>query len=228
MNDVALSMVVPTLGRNEDLNLLFDSILKCDIDLKYEIIVVDQNEGNLIEDVISKYKQTLPIRHEKVNFRGSSRARNYGTKLAKGEYICYPDDDCTFEKDTIMKAMSLLRDGTWDCVCGRSYDKVTGNDSMFIFPRENKVLTCQNLDNSFVEFAMFFKRELPLNYPYDENLGPGTIHGVHEGYDATFRMLKDGKRIYYTPEIVFCHPEKKKAGQMELMMLEGLSIIAVD
>lgn len=207
--EITLSMVIPTLGRVDEVAELLDSIVNIKQEATCEIIIVDQNESPVLDDIINKYNSHLFIRHEKVSSKGVSRARNYGLKLASGSFVCFPDDDCKFRKNSVRKALTLLQNEKFDCVCGRSYDEVTGNDSMFSYPKNSKVLTIHNMDNSFVEYTAFFKREVALRYLYDEEMGPGCLHGAHEGYDVFYRMLTDGCQIYYTPEIVFNHPEKK-------------------
>jgi hypothetical protein len=55
---------------------------------------------------------------------------------------------------------------------------------------------------------MFAKRDILMEYLFDEQMGCGTIFGSQEGYDIVYRMLLDNKKLSYSPEIVFYHPKK--------------------
>ena len=55
---------------------------------------------------------------------------------------------------------------------------------------------------------MFACAELLREFPYDEELGVGTIHGAEEGYDLVYRLLCANRILYYSPEILLYHPSK--------------------
>ena len=207
--DIILSIIIPTYGRVKELECLLKSICNIEITIDYEIIIVDQNDDGKIDFIINKYSKYINIVHEKVNFQGISKARNYGFILSKGKFICYPDDDAEFLDTTISNALSILKNTKADCVSGKLIDKKLGKDAMFSFPKKQKILSLDNMENSFIEPAMYYKREFLLEYPFDEKMGIGTIHGAQEGYDQIFRALIDKKLIIYDPRIIYYHPMKK-------------------
>lgn len=206
---IELSIIIPTLGRKDDIDSLLQSIVRTQRNVSYEVVVVDQNQDGLIDEIVAKYQNTLRIQHHKVLFQGLSKARNYGTAHSAGEILCYPDDDAQFSRKTISAAVKKLKAANADCVFGKCIDKKTGKDTLIHFPKKEKVLSLSNFENSFIECTIFVKRKCAETYVYDENMGIGTIHGAQEGYDAVYRMLKGGCRLVYDPEILFYHPEKK-------------------
>ena len=201
-----LSIVIPTIGREKEVRLLLQSISDTIPDrLLYEIIIVDQNADDLLLSAIHD-ANNLYINHCKVPFRGLSKAKNYGIKQASGRYICFPDDDCRMLENSIETALNLLNTNQYDMVTGRCADE-DGNDSILKFHKSYADLTIDNFEGKMVEPAIFAKRELMLEYSFDETLGVGTFHGAEEGFDLIYRLLKDKKRIFYSPDICLYHPQ---------------------
>lgn len=204
-----LSIVLPTLGRMKEVDALLASIYSSGINPRYkvEIIVIDQNFSDLLDDVILKYSnKAYPITQYKVSFRGLSKAKNFGTTKAKGRYVCFIDDDAEFIKDSVNLALCELESNTADVVSGRCIDR-DGNDSVCQFDDMESMLTLDNFEGKFVESTMFFNTDLCHRYSYDVEMGVGAFYGAEEGYDLVYRLLRDGIRIKFNPEIKFYHPQ---------------------
>lgn len=204
-----LTIVIPTLGRIKEVDALLSSIYAFPVydNVTAEIILVDQNFSNVLDDVVNKYiDKSFPIRHYKVSFRGLSKAKNFGTFHASGKYICFIDDDAEFQEDIINVALKELESGKIDIISGRCVDR-EGKDSVQKFSNEEAILTLDNFEGKFIESTMFFKTELCRKHLYDELMGVGCFYGAEEGYDLLYRMLKDGIRIKYNPNLKFYHPQ---------------------
>ena len=206
--EIVLSIVIPTLGRKTEVDALLKSIECTDIPVSYEIIVVDQNPAGFLDDICNAYSARLPLTQYTVTFKGASKARNFGAQKASGSIVCFPDDDAEFLPDTVKTALSAMEESEAECVFGKAISKDTGEDSILKFQQAEKYLSLTDFEGAFVEFTMFVKTELLREFPYDEELGVGTIHGAEEAYDLVYRMLQAGKKIYYTPKIKFYHPAK--------------------
>ena len=201
-----LSLVIPTIGREKEVRLLLQSISDTIPNrLSYEIIIVDQNSDDLLLSAIRDANNSN-IKHCKVPFKGLSKAKNYGTQHASGRFICFPDDDSRMLENTIETALGLLSMYQYDMVTGRCADE-DGSDSILRFHTSSADLTIDNFEGRMVEPAIFAKRELMLEYCFDETLGVGTFHGAEEGFDLIYRLLKDGKRIFYSPDLCLYHQQ---------------------
>ena len=131
-----LSIVIPTLGRASEVRELLKSIELSKIEnLSFEIVIVDQNFSNLLDPIVREFTQKgFLIKHFKVDFRGLSKAKNFGLKCAVGKYICFPDDDALFASNTITNAVGLLENNMYHVVCGKCID-VNGVDSVKKFSK---------------------------------------------------------------------------------------------
>ena len=202
-----LSIIIPTLGRKTELDMLLNSILVANLDFDYEIIIVDQNPESFLTDIIDKYKIILPIFQENVSFKGLSKAKNYGVCLAKGKYISFPDDDCKIFKDTYEKALDLLNEKRCDMVFGKCIDE-KDKDSVLKFRKSEYQLDRSNMLGGFVEATVVCKREIFNDYLFDENMGVGEFFGAEEGFDWLYRILTTSNyTAFYSPDIKFYHPQ---------------------
>ncbi|HEX8278702.1 MAG TPA: glycosyltransferase, partial [Segetibacter sp.] len=77
-----ISAIVATLNRKDQLFALFNSLLH-NSNVNLELIIVDQNDGNFLHDVIVDYQDKLDIKHVKFKHKHLSKARNFGVSLAK-------------------------------------------------------------------------------------------------------------------------------------------------
>lgn len=209
MSSLDLSIVLPTIGRTTEVEAMLESIsvFVAPVSISFEIIVVDQNYSDVLDSIVKRfYNQGLVIVHQKVSFRGLSKAKNFGAKLARGKYVCFIDDDAEFLEGTVERAISCLENNNYDIVSGRCIDR-DGYDSALKFEHTEQVLTLSSFENRFIESTMFFRREICDRFQYDENMGVGAFYGAEEGYDLVYRMLHAGVIIFYDPEIVFYHPQ---------------------
>jgi len=201
-----ISIIIPTLGRKEQVAQLLSSLTAVK-NFRHEIIIVDQNFNNTLDEIVDKYSTSYNVIHYKVDFRGLSKAKNFGIEIARGKYICFPDDDSKFLEDTIYNAFNILdNDSKIDIVFGRCIDE-DGVDSVIKFSKNEAELSLNNFNGKFIEATMFAKTDILKKNKFDENMGIGTFFGAEEGYDLIYRLLNQKLKLYYSPRIKFYHPQ---------------------
>lgn len=205
---VKLSIIIPTIGRTEELEELLQSIVDANILFLYEIIIIDQNTEGFLNIVLTNFMRILPIKHHQVDFHGLSKAKNYGVSVSNGIYISFPDDDCKIFPETYDNAFHNLEKYSLDMVFGKCVDE-NGNDSVLNFQKKSYLLHVKNMLGGFVEATVVAERNVLEKYRFDENMGAGCFFGAEEGYDWLYRILSENPnyQIMYTPEIMFYHPQ---------------------
>ncbi len=206
-----ISLILCTLGRREVVDKFLDSISRQTLKPR-EIIIVDQNPEGFLDSVVQQWQSNLPIRHYRVNFKGVSRARNYGASLASCEIISFPDDDCLYVKDTISRILNCFTKSiNIDIVIG---GKISSYKDQHSFPLDNsvvKVRTFLDLLKSKAETSqIFFRKEFIIELLpnlFDENIGPGSNGDYisNEETDLLFRAIRLRKNIFHKPEIRIIH-----------------------
>lgn len=202
-----LSIVIPTLGRMQQVDDLLSSIGRFASDLHPEVILVDQNPDDRLCKVVERHAQ-LNVRHERVNFRGAARARNYGVGLQSADFVFFPDDDSMLMDGSLQKAVRFLEDNPdYGAISGKMVGR-DGVGEMAKWAAEPQDIVEPTIYNCCVESSIIFRTSSFARCPMDENLGVGVFHGAEEGADQILRMLRKGSRIRYDPSIVFYHPHK--------------------
>lgn len=203
-----LSIVIPTVGRKIELKSLLNSIyLMNSSNFIFEVIVVNQNPIGYLDEILVDYLKKDLFRIFNVDFKGLSKAKNFGLEKANGDFVTFPDDDCRIMPETFYTAINLISILGLDIISGKCVD-LNGIDSVQNFKKGNYYLNKNNFEGGFIEATCIIRKEIFKNFKYDENLGAGTFFGAHEGYDWIFRVLNERKyKVYYSQNIIFYHPQ---------------------
>ena len=107
LEPVAWSVVIPTYNRGAGLAATLEALGKQEGVLfsEFEIVIIDdgsQNDNTRFIQGFIERNPLLKIAYLKLNKNyGPSVARNIGILKARGEFICFTDDDCVVPKDWI-------------------------------------------------------------------------------------------------------------------------------
>lgn len=143
-----ISVIIPVYNAEKFLHKCLESVLNQTYK-DYEIILVNDgskdNSGAICDEYAEKYDFIRAIHKEN---GGASSARNYGMKLAQGEYINFVDADDWMELDMYEKLVNAAGDGVdlVMCNCKRpdgngGYNEFNYNLPFGYYDRE-KILEC--------------------------------------------------------------------------------------
>jgi len=107
-----ISVIIPTYNRPTNLARCLDSLAvqTTDPDV-FEVIVV--NDGGVdVTDVICTYTSFDTIRMINQSNAGPAAARNHGASMARGRFLAFLDDDCTPMPDWVSSIRSSAMAGT--------------------------------------------------------------------------------------------------------------------
>ena len=175
--------------------------------LPMEVIVVDQNLDDRLSEVLARYVDGLNVKHIKAESKGVSRARNIGARVAVGDVITFPDDDCRYPETLLESVDGLFRSRQeLDAISVRSTSS-EGDLGVTRFWKSSRPVTRLNVFRTVVEFGLFFRRSTLAGIEFDETLGVGapTPYWSDEGADLAVRFIASGKQILYVPELVIFH-----------------------
>lgn len=106
---MTVSVVIPTLNRQEDLRIALASLAK-NTRLPDEVIVVEQGDFDKTNKVIATFQQTFPIKLSKLSTRSLTAARNNGVAHSSGSIILFIDDDAELQYDYIDRLLCYLKE----------------------------------------------------------------------------------------------------------------------
>jgi len=184
-----VSVIVPTLNEEKEIEKCLASIRKQDTSLTYELIVSDAYSEDKTVDIAKKYADKVVYAE-----RGIWRGRNKGAEVARGDVLVFIDADTSIPPNYLDVVYAVLKDRTIAALtCG------------FRFSKKSKRLdTAANLLNDYFTFRYL--------------TGRGTLSGFNlcttrEVFDAVGGFpnspIEDGKfgelaskfgRIVFLPE----------------------------
>ena len=200
------SLIVATVGRDIEIERLLDSLSIQTIKKNlFEIIIVDQNKEINLEPIVKKYTKMLNIIHIKAQNLGLSRNRNVGLKIAKGNIVAFPDDDCTYYPDTLESVLKYFEtNSSTDSVFGQIIDLEKNKKIIRNWPVKDVEISTSNFFMLYSSITIFTKLK---DVKFDERLGVGEFFGSYEDADYTLSLIENGNSFYYSPTIKVWHPE---------------------
>ena len=154
---VKISIIVPIYNAEKYIERCVKSIYEQTF-TDYEIILVNDGSTDNSLKICQNLAENDPRIHvvDKEN-GGAGSARNAGIKVAKGEYLAFPDADDWFDKEMYSDLYELAKSGDFDMVfSGVKYYKQGENDQM-IYSRcanvkELKYFTQEDCRKNVMEF----------------------------------------------------------------------------
>lgn len=203
-----VSLILCTLGRDKELKLFLNSLVRQNYD-DYELIIVDQNTDSRVTDILVDYNVLSDKLIHVRSLKGLSRARNVGLQHASGNIVGFPDDDCEYGDGILSAANDFFSNASSDQIvfCVNTCDPSNGY-SLIQSPKD----ACKFDRNSMLgcSFTLFFTASI-LKNTFDERLGVGSgfIWGAAEEHDFMYRILGESGTGYFSPNLWVYHPAKE-------------------
>lgn len=214
---IKVSIIVCTCNRPESLERLLASVARLGQppDLSWEMILVDNGKDGSGAKVAARYAQSLPLRTVVDPTPGLSHVRNRGVAEARGEYICWTDDDCEVDPNWLFAWTRAFRRHPDAAVFGGNIVPTLEQPAPGWFEQclsdwPLQAVTAARCARSVTPVAVtqlpwganFAVRSVDQRrFPFDAALGhaPGRrITG--EESDVVYRLLKSGAQGWWVPD----------------------------
>jgi glycosyltransferase involved in cell wall biosynthesis len=204
---VLVSLICATVDRTEELEALIRS-LDAQRFAAFELIVVDQNADERVAALLARVKPGFRLTHLRTPQRGANAARNMGARSAAGAWLGFPDDDCVYHADTLVRLHEALTARPAVAVAGR----VLCEDGRPIVPipavgrvvRGGQAFRFGTESILFVEAAAFHRCG-----GFDERFGPGAAYPATEGAELLLRLMRAARGpVRFEPTVTCAHPRK--------------------
>ena len=199
MSKYKVSIIVPVYGVEKYIDKCLNSLVNQTLD-DIEIIMVNDGTKDNSQKIIDKYVKKYPNKVKsfiKEN-GGQGSARNYGLKMATGEYIGYVDSDDYIELDMYEKLYNKAKENNLDIVICGNYN-VSENyknkkvDLEFIKYDDNKInalLGKKSVCNKI------YKRNIVENLEFRSKVW-------YEDFDFSIKAICNAKKIDYVNEPLY-------------------------
>jgi glycosyltransferase involved in cell wall biosynthesis len=159
-----ISVIIPTFNRPVFLKEAVYSVLAQTVPA-YEILIIDDGSEANCQTLLKQLSESSPVIsvHLFPVNRGSSFARNFGLKQARGDYICFLDDDDSIHPKLFESSLAYFEKD-------KDIDIVTCWGETFFTP-DSRDSVCSN--------SHLFKYRGPDEYPL-KKLFPTTLIGYSD------------------------------------------------
>src|SRR5690606_19698684 len=114
---ISYSFIVPVYNRpNEILELLQSMTLLSDKD--FEVVIVEDGSTEKSDEVVAQFQDQLHISYYYKENSGPGDSRNYGMRVAKGNYFLILDSDCILPTNYMVEVRKSLEAEYVDCFGG--------------------------------------------------------------------------------------------------------------
>ena len=207
---IDISIIIPTKNAGDEFDNCLSSISTQKTKYKYEVIVIDSGSTDNTLKFIAKYPIWL-IKIEPEEF-GHGKTRNFGARLAKGNYLVYMTQDAIPANENWLDSLAknMEQDKEIAGVYSRNLPKLgcSPSEARYIAKawgdkREIKEITEYKRHYKKIVFfsniSSCIRKDVWEKFPFSENLI------MAEDQDWSKRVLGAGYKIIYEPKSVVYH-----------------------
>lgn len=200
MNDIKVSIIIPTYNAEKYISRCVDSLLNQSFSLPYEIIIslngCNDRTLEIVEEYNKKYNNIVIINNP--NKLGAAKSRMAGIEASKGDYLLFVDADDYVQTNYIKRLYDEAQFG-YDIVCA-NVDEIHGDKVVKSAFRKNKALNtyqtirAQLLDSYLRSFSVckLFKASL---FKEQAIYYPKAIGIIGEDTITLFQVFKKAQKI---------------------------------
>jgi len=163
------SIIIPTYNRAHLIGKTIASVL-AQRERDFEVIVVDDGSTDPTEEAVRCFRDERVQYHRKNNGERAA-ARNYGAKLARGEYVNFVDSDDLLCADHLTEAKRVIALHQRPEIFHLQYE-IVNDEGRRLFPLRTIQgdLNDQLLKGNLLSCdGVFLRRDVALEYPFNED-----------------------------------------------------------
>ncbi len=199
-----------TYNRDKEVENFLNS-LKSQIYKNFELIIVDQNQDDRVYKIVKIFENEIEIKYFKANFKGLSKARNYGLEHISGNIVAFPDDDCEYPDDLLFNVKKFFESNDFDVLSTLLLDRETKREILNRWIKKSSKITPINILRSVTSATIFIKiSKINIDDIYfDEDFGLGSIYPSAEEMDLIITLLNKKAKGFFNRNLYIYHPNRE-------------------
>lgn len=205
------SIIIPVYNRPDEIKELLESLIISSYNKEYEIVIVEDGSSMSCKDEVEKYKSKLNISYHYKENTGPGDSRNFGMKVAKGNYFIIFDSDCIIPKEYLTEVEKELTINYVDCYGGSdaALDSFSDIQKAINFAMTS-FLTTGGIRGGSEKLSKFQPRSFNMGISkkaFEASNGFGNIH-PGEDPDLSVRLWKLGYQTRLFPKAFVYHKRR--------------------
>ncbi|WP_417360032.1 MULTISPECIES: glycosyltransferase family 2 protein [Gammaproteobacteria] len=205
-----LSIILATCNRADIIVGTLESIKSIRLkDHELELIVIDQSFDDKTYLALEEYFPYINILYFHALRRGLSHSRNLGLDFARGDYVCFGDDDCAYSHDLLDSLNKYVLDNQSDIIGGGVYIPFTSKLTRYTYYDKPCMIKMRNMAKLITSISIFVRRNIISDngFKFDDKFGLGAEFSSCEELDFVYRILDSGFKGIYRPDVVVYHED---------------------
>jgi glycosyltransferase involved in cell wall biosynthesis len=151
----------------------------------WELIIIDDGSVDNTSEVAGVFAANEKIRYERIKHCGHIKAKNYGIRIAGGQYVTFLDSDDEYKREHLENYYKILENDEIDLLY--SFPIIIGDEYVPDLRHPGRMI---HIDECAVGGTFAVKREILLYYD--------GFPLVDYGEDAVLleKLRKDGRKIF--------------------------------
>ena len=211
METLYLSFVIPVYNRPEEIRELLESLMVQDYPESFEVVIVEDGSTEDSKLVIEDFIEQLNISYYQKQNTGPGDTRNYGMKVAKGNYFIILDSDCLLPPHYLAEVESELKKDFVHCFGGADAAHPSFSEvQKAINYAMTSPMTTGGIRGNKMSVGKFQPRSFNMGISkeaFQKTQGFGNIH-PGEDPDLTFRIWKAGYQTRLFPNAFVYHKRR--------------------
>jgi glycosyltransferase involved in cell wall biosynthesis len=205
------SIIIPVYNRPDEINELLQSLLTSNYDKEYEVVIVEDGSSISCKEEVEKFKDKLNISYYFKENSGPGDSRNYGMKVAEGDYFIIFDSDCIIPEHYLSEVEQELTAQYVDCFGGSdaALDSFSDIQKAINFAMTS-FLTTGGIRGGSEKLNKFQPRSFNMGISkiaFEDSHGFGNIH-PGEDPDLSIRLWKLGYKTRLFPKAFVYHKRR--------------------
>jgi len=205
------SFIIPVYNRPDEIDELLQSLVQQTYSDDFEIVVVEDGSTVNCQDVVNKYLNQLNVSYYFKKNSGPGDSRNYGMKVAKGDYFIILDSDCIIPENYLVEVDKFLKDNYVDCFGGPDAAHDSFSDvQKAINQTMTSVLTTGGIRGASEKLGKFQPRSFNMGISKEAFEASGGFGKIHPGEDPdlSIRLWKMNFKTALIPNAHVFHKRR--------------------
>ena len=209
--NVSFSFIIPVFNRPDEIKELLESLLLQTYSKGFEVVIVEDGSTIPAKDVVELFKGRLNISYYQKPNSGPGDSRNYGMKLAQGNYFIVLDSDCILPPQYLEEAEKSLSQEFVHCYGGPDAAHPSFSDvQKAINYAMTSFLTTGGIRGRKDAVNKFQPRSFNMGISKEAFVKTGGYGNIHPGEDPdlTIRIWEKGYETKLIPEAFVYHKRR--------------------
>lgn len=189
------SFIIPVYNRPDEIDELLFSFKNLNSNTPFEVVIIEDGSDLSSENIVNKYTSDLNIVYIKKANTGPGDSRNYGMKMATGNYFIILDSDCILPADYLNNVHESLSQHYIDCFGGpdAAHSSFSNTQKAINFAMTS-MLTTGGIRGNKTSVNKFQPRSFNMGISKEAFVKTGGFGRIHPGEDPdlSIRLWKNG------------------------------------